>query len=147
MTSAGLFWLVRIDVLLHVGLVDIVFIENFETRALERGNLLAANDVGGVLDAVVAYFVRALCNRDIDQAALDLLVDAWHRIEYDHLDDALFARRLDALGRAAAGEGVGAEHAGEIRIARQYRSYVSSGLVGVVLVVQRLQHGDVRVLF
>src|SRR6516225_9537289 len=133
-SSSGL---IRVDVLLHLRLVDVRLVEHHEARALVRGDLLAVDGVGGELHGVITHLVGELRNGDIDEAAPDLLVDARHGVEHDHLHHALLARVLHALRRACARERVGAEHAREIGIARENLSHMRRGAIGVVLVVLR----------
>ncbi len=96
----------------------------------------------GADDAEIADLGRMLRDRDVDQAALQLVDDRGRRVERDHLHLARRARLLDAVRRAEGGEQVGAEHAGEIGVARQHRLQLRGRLVGVVVVELRIQHGD-----
>ena len=106
-----------------------------------RHRLPGHRGVGGH-HAVVADLGRVLGDRHVDQPGLDVVDDALRRVERDHPDQAGLADRLDAVGRADRREQVGAEHAGEVRVAREHRLQLRGRLVGVVVVELGLEHLD-----
>ena len=84
----------------------------------DRGRDRMAGQVGvGGHDAEIADLGRVLGDRQVDEAGVEVVDDRGRRVEGDDLDLAGLAGLLDAVAGAEGREQVGAEDAGEVRVA------------------------------